>query len=332
MKSVRLESGMLGIRPLDHLRGHRRTRTRVPGAALPLIFGMLAVVLGGCGLSSQPGGGSGSGPVTVVAAENFWGSIAAQVGGSHVRVTSLIRDPNVDPHSYEPTAEDARTVADARYVIINGAGYDPWADALLKANPVMGRKELTIGTLTGTQAGGNPHLWYNPDYVTKATNQIRDDLKALDQADAAAIDASAQTFLTSGLKEYYAVIAAIKANYAGTPVGATESIFSYMAGALGLRLVTPPSYLTAVSAGQDISATDEATVEQQIAQKQITILVYNSQNTPNNIQAIITKAKGSGIPVVAITETPVPATASFQDWQVSQLRSIEAALAQATGK
>ncbi|HEX8032597.1 MAG TPA: zinc ABC transporter substrate-binding protein [Ktedonobacterales bacterium] len=319
------------LRLLNHTHIHHRARTRTIWAALLLAFGGLALVLGGCGLSSQPSGGS-SGPIRVVAAENFWGSIAAQVGGSQVKVTSLINDPNADPHSYEPTQADARTVADAKYVIVNGAGYDPWADKLLKANPVAGRKVLNLGDLTGTHVGDNPHLWYNPDYVTKAASRIREDLKALDPAHAAAIDASAQTFLTSGLKEYSGLIAAIKAKYAGTPVGATESIFSYMAPALGLNLITPPSYLKAVSEGQDISASDEATVEQQIAQKQITILVYNSQNTPNNIQAIINKAKAGGIPVAMVTETLVPATASFQDWQSSQLRGIEAALAQATGK
>ncbi|MGZ3585480.1 MAG: metal ABC transporter solute-binding protein, Zn/Mn family, partial [Ktedonobacterales bacterium] len=266
------------------------------------------------------------------AAENVWGSIAAQLGGDRVEVTSIITNPNADPHDYEPTQADARTVADAQYVIVNGAGYDPWADKLLKANPVSGRKELNLGDLTAVQEGGNPHLWYNPDYVTKVANQIRDDLKALDPTHAAAIDASAQTFFTSGLKEYSGLIADIKAKYAGTPVGATESIFSYMAPALGLSLITPPAYLKAVSEGQDISATDEATVEQQIAQKQIKILVYNSQNTPNNIQAVINKAKANGIPVPTVTETLTPANASFQAWQSSQLRGIEAALAQATGK
>jgi zinc/manganese transport system substrate-binding protein len=314
-----------------HHRTHDRTRRRTSWAALLLAFSGLTLALGGCGLSSQPSGGS-SGPITVVAAENFWGSIAAQVGGSQVKVTSIITDPNADPHDYEPTQADARTVADAKYVIVNGAGYDPWADTLLKANPVTGRKTLNLGDLTGTHEGDNPHLWYNPDYVTKVANQIRDDLKALDPPHAAAIDASAQTFFTSGLKEYSGLIADIKAKYAGTPVGATESIFSYMAPALGLNLITPPSYLKAVSEGQDISATDEATVEQQIAQKQIKILVYNSQNTPNNIQAIINKAKAGGIPVATVTETLTPATASFQNWQASQLRGIEAALAQATGK
>ena len=294
--------------------------------AMLLLPGLIA-----CG-ATFPSSTNGSGIIQVVAAENFWGSIAAQVGGSHVQVTSIIVDPNADPHSYEPTAADARAVADARYVIVNGVGYDPWADRLLQANPVSGRKELNIGDFLGKREGDNPHLWYNPDYVTAVVNKVRDDLKLLDPADAAAIDSSAQAYLATGLKRYHDLIAAIKAKYSGTPVGATESIFSYLAPALGLKLITPPSYLNAVSEGQDISAADEATVEKQIRQKQIKVLIYNAQNTPNSIQALIALAKANRIPVATITETLTPANATFQDWQSTQLQGIQSALAQAVGK
>ncbi len=292
---------------------------------------LISLLMTACGTTFQAASTT-SGPVQVVVAENFWGSIAAQVGGSHVHVTSIITNPNADPHSYEPTAADARTVAQAQYVIVNGAGYDPWSDKLLQANPASGRKELSVGEFNGKHAGDNPHMWYNPDYVTAVVKKIRDDLKALDAADANAFDQSAQTFLTAGLKQYHDLIAAIKAKYSGTPVGATESIFSYLAPALGLNLVTPYSYLKAVSESQDISAADEATVEQQIKQKQIEILVYNSQNTPNNIQTVINLAKANHIPVATITETLTPATVSYQDWQSAQLQGIQTALAQATGK
>jgi zinc/manganese transport system substrate-binding protein len=295
------------------------------------VFLLLLLTLAACGTTFQTASPS-SGPVQVVAAENFWGSIATQVGGSHVHVTSIIVDPNADPHSYEPTAADARTVADAQYVIVNGAGYDPWADKLLQANPASGRKELNVGDFNDKHEGDNPHMWYNPAYVTAVANKIRDDLKVLDPTDAAAFDQSAQTFLTTGLTQYHDLIAAIKAKYSGIPVGATESIFSYLAPALGLNLITPYSYLKAVSEGQDISAADEATVEQQINQKQIKVLIYNSQNTPNNIQALINRARANHIPVATITETLTPATASFQDWQSTQLQGIQSALAQATGK
>lgn len=307
------------------------SRMRAFPPALTGGFLLLLLILAACGTTFQTPGGS-DGPIQVVAAENFWGSIAAQVGGSHVHVTSIIVNPNADPHSYEPTAADARTVADAQYVIVNGAGYDPWLDKLLQANPASGRKELNVGDFNGKHEGDNPHMWYNPDYVTAVANKIRDDLKALDPAVSTAFDQSAQTFLTTGLKRYHDLIAAIKTRYSGTPVGATESIFSYLAPALGLKLITPYSYLKAVSEGQDISAADEATVEQQINQKQIKVLIYNSQNTPNDIQALINRARAIHIPVATITETLIPANASFQDWQSAQLQGIQTALAQAMGK
>lgn len=306
------------------------SRARV---AYPFVSVFLLLLLAACGTASSgatPNGGKGT--IEVVAAENFWGSIAAQVGGSHVHVTSLIVDPNADPHSHQDNITDARTVADAQYVIFNGAGYDPWMNRLLQANPVSGRRELNIGAFNGKHEGDNPHMWYNPDYITAVANRIRDDLKALDTTDANAFDQSAQTFLTTSLKGYHDAIAAIKTKYNGTPIGATESIFSYLAPALGLNLITPASYLKAVSEGQDISAVDEAAVEQQISKKQIKILIYNSQNTPNNIQALLVKAKANAIPLATVTETLTPATASYQEWQTAQLQGIQVALAQATGK
>ncbi|GHO84086.1 metal ABC transporter solute-binding protein, Zn/Mn family [Dictyobacter formicarum] len=298
----------------------------------------LILALASCGTTTT-GTPSSASPVPaqgkvieVVAAENFWGSIATQVGGDHVYVTNIITDPNADPHAYEPTAANARTVADAQYVILNGAGYDPWADKLLQSNPASGRKVLNIGDLNGKREGDNPHMWYNPDDVTAVVHKLHDDFVTLDAADATAFDQSEQAFLTNGLKEYHTLIADIKAKYAGTPVGATESIFSYLAPALGLKLVTPYSYLKAVSEGTDISAADEATVEQQIKTRQITILVYNSQNTPNNIQKVLNLATVASVPVTTITETLTPANASFQDWQSSQLKGIQSALSKATGK
>ncbi|MSP79064.1 MAG: ABC transporter substrate-binding protein [Dehalococcoidia bacterium] len=299
----------------------------IPGLVV-LALVTVAVLATAC---STGGASSGKG-VKVVAIENFWGSIATQVGGSHVQVTNIINNPNADPHDYEPTAADARAIADAQYVIVNGAGYDAWADKLLAANPSKSRKVLNIGDALGKKEGDNPHLWYSPEYVMTVAGRIRDDLKTIDSANASAYDQAEQQYISVGLKQYTSHINDIKAKYAGTPVGATESIFSYLAPALGLNLITPPSYLNAVSAGEDVTASDEATVEKQIGQKQIKILVYNSQNTPPNVQLLIDKAKAAGIPVATVNETLTPATASLQDWQSAQLQGIADALQKATGK
>jgi zinc/manganese transport system substrate-binding protein len=295
-----------------------------------LALAALLAIFTGCGLATT--NGNTSGKVQIVAAENFWGSIAAQLGGSHARVTNIINNPNTDPHDYEASPADARTIAQASYVLFNGVGYDPWVQQLLDANPVSGRKALEIGKLVGKQDGDNPHLWYNPDYVTQVANQITADLKKLDATDAPYFDQQHQQFLTTGLQSYHDLISTIKQQYQGTPVGSTESIFAYLAPALGLQLITPPAFMTAISEGTEPTAEDKATFDQQITQKQMKVLVYNKQNATPDTDALKAKAQQEGIPIVAITETLDPATASFQQWQSAQLQALEQALAQATGK
>jgi zinc/manganese transport system substrate-binding protein len=285
----------------------------------------LGVVLAGCGLSPQPSSDSG-GKVRVVAAENFWGSIATQIGGDRAQVTSIITNPDTDPHDYEATPGDARTLAAAQYVIVNGAGYDAWVPKLLNANPVSNRRVVTIADLFGKKEGDNPHLWYSPSYVDQVVDRIASDLAAIDSADASYFQSQGSHFKTVGLKDYHDTINTIKAKYAGTKVGASESIFSYLADGLGLDLITPYGYLKAISEGTDPSVSDKATAQTQISSKQIKVLVFNSQNSTPDVQTLVNLARSKGIPVTTITETLTPVEATFQDWQTSQLRNLLAAL------
>ena len=292
----------------------------------------VAVLLAACGGGTATSPSGAGGKLRVVAAENFWGSVAAQLGGDKVQVTGLIVNPNTDPHSYEPTPADARSVADARYVVFNGVGYDPWVQKLLDGNPVAGRKTLNVGDLVGKKEGDNPHLWYNPDYVTQVIDRITADYQALDPADAAYFAQQKTQFTTIGLKEYHDLIGTIQQQYAGTPVGSTESIFVYMATALKLNLITPAGYMQAVSEGTDIPAADKATFDQQVKQKQVKVVVFNKQNATPDTNAVRGAAAAQGIPVVEITETLDPASDTFQAWQGDQLQALRQALAKATGK
>ena len=285
----------------------------------------LAVVLAACGVSTSHVD-FGTGKIQVVAAENFWGSIASQVGGSHVQVTSIIVNPDTDPHAYEPTPSDARLIAQAEYVIVNGAGYDAWAPKLLDANPASGRTVLTVGDLFGKKEGDNPHMWYSPSYIDQVVDRMGSDLAKIDSADASAITQQAAQYKSTGLKDYHDTVSAIKAKYSGTRVGATESIAAYLAHGTGLNLVTPSSYLKAVSEGTDPSAADKAEVQNEIASRSIKVFIFNSQNSTPDIQGLVDKATAQGIPVVKITETLAPATATFQDWQTAQLKDLLHAL------
>jgi zinc/manganese transport system substrate-binding protein len=295
---------------------------------------LATLVLAGAGveLSSVGVASPGRSPLQVVAAENFWGSIAAQLGGDRVHVTSIITSPATDPHDYEPTAADARTMAGAQLVIVNGIGYDPWASKLLAANPVDGRVVVTIGDLVGIKPGGNPHRWYSPSGVQKVIAEIVRDYTKLDPSNAGYFAQQQARLETRGLAQYKRLIATIKRKYHGVPVGASESIFAPLAEALGLKLLTPPSFLKAISEGTEPTAADKTAIDHQIAAGQIKVWVFNSQNSTPDVQRITDAARKRRIPVATITETLTPASASFEAWQSHQLEALAAALARSTSR
>jgi zinc/manganese transport system substrate-binding protein len=291
-----------------------------------LATGVAATFVGG-----RAAAASGPARLRVVAAENFWGSIVKQLAGSRASVSSVITNPNTDPHDYEPKPSDGRAIASARYVIENGIGYDTWVQKLLDASPDRSRRVLNVGEMLGLKAGGNPHQWYSPASVDRFVARVASDLEALDPKNAGYYAAQKAKFETTGLAEYHALIAEIDQKYAGTPVGASESIFSPLAAALELHLVTPESFLDAVAEGTDPTGADKATVDRQIQNKEIKVFVFNSQNATPDVRTLVKAAKAHGIPVTAVTETLAPASASFQTWQVEQLRKLDAALAKAAG-
>jgi zinc/manganese transport system substrate-binding protein len=270
--------------------------------------------------------------IKVVAAEDFWGSIARQLGGERADVTSIIADPNTDPHAYEPTPQDGALLATAQVAVINGIGYDRWTEKLLAANPSPNRTVVRVGDLVGLQAGANPHQWYAPKTVSAVIDAVTAALARAEPAEAGYFDARREAFRSTALKRYDELRAEIKQQYGGTPVGASESIFAPLAEDLGLELLTPRSFLDAISEGSDPTAADKTTVDRQITARQIKVFVYNSQNSTPDVTALVVNAKKAGIPVTTVTETLTPKGASFQDWQAGQLQQLADGLAQATGR
>ena len=302
-------------------------------AAIRAITAVVVVIapLSACSLGSSRSS-AGSEKVFVVAAEDFWGSIARQLGGDRVEVDSLIANPSTDPHDYEPTPRDARAMATAQLVVVNGIGYDPWADKLLSANHVSGQAVVRVGRLVGLKEGDNPHQWYSPDTVEKVITAITDALKKIDPSHGVDYDRQRDGFESSALAPYHSVISAIKGAYAGTPVGVSESIFTPMAAALDLHIVTPPSFLNAISEGNEPTAADKATVDRQITAGLVKVFVYNRQNATPDVRRLVDEAKAHGIQVSTVTETLTPQGSTFQAWQTAQLQQLQTALAAATAR
>ncbi len=272
--------------------------------------------------------GATPGLISVVAGENFWGSIAAQLGGSRASVHSVVTDPNADPHEYETNTQDARTFAEADLVILNGAGYDNWGQKLLDANSSSHRTVVNVAQLLGRRLGDNPHFWYDPGYVLTVAEKITAEYKAIDSGGALYYDQQRSAF-ASALKPYTDRIAEIKSRYAGVPIGSTENIFVYMAGALGLNLLSPPEFMNAAAQGTDPPASALATFHDQVAGNRIKVLVYNIQASSALTVSLKLLAQQQKIPLVGVSETLQPAGATFQDWQTEQLSALEAALASA---
>jgi zinc/manganese transport system substrate-binding protein len=306
------------------------TLRRVPGritriAALWLLAAALFGLLAGCGDSGA--GAAPGGRLNVVAAEDFWGSIAEGVGGDRVEVTDIITDPAADPHDYEPTSEDARELASAQVAIVNGIGYDEWASKLLDANGSGGQTVLEVGEVLGLEAGDNPHQWYSPASVHRVIAAMARDFEAADPGHDSYYEARRESFEAKALGRYDELIAQIRKRYGGTPVGASESIFEPLAPALGLRLRTPPGFIDAVAEGTEPTPADKSEADRQIADGEIDLWVYNSQNATPDVKRLNEAAEAQGIPIATVTETLTPEGASFQAWMVRELEGIERALA-----
>jgi zinc/manganese transport system substrate-binding protein len=309
---------------------HARRR-RFASAAAVLALAAAAALAAGCGRSGSPAVAGAHGRIEVVAAENFWGSIASQLAGRRAQVDSIIVNPDTDPHSYEPTARDARTMAGAQLAIVNGIGYDNWAPKLLQASPSSDRVVLDVGDVLGLGEGANPHQWYSPASVRRVVAAIVADYDRLAPRERAYFAQRERLFLTRDLARYDALRREIRARYAGTPVGYSESIFRPLGEDLGLRLLTPYSFAKAVAEGTDVTAADKQGVDEQARQRLIKIWVFNSQNVTPDVQRVNAIARVQGIPVATVTETLSPASDSFQQWQVAELEGLARALHEATG-
>jgi len=266
-----------------------------------------------------------TGTIQVVAAENFWGSLVSQLGGTHVQVLSIVSDPNADPHEYESNTNNARAIANADFIIVNGAGYDEWADKLISAGTKPDCKVLNVADLLGKKEGDNPHFWYDPDYVNQTVKQMELDLISIDPSNTSYYEQNYAN-LELALEPYQNRIAEIKQQFNGTKVASTESIFEYVANATGLDLVSPHDFMYAVAEGNDPPAQSVVEFEQQLQSDNVSVLVYNEQTVTPITSNMKTLAAQQGIPVIGITETIQPPDVSFEDWMNSELINLQNAL------
>jgi zinc/manganese transport system substrate-binding protein len=262
-------------------------------------------------------------PIAIVAAENFYGDIAQQVGGPRVKVTSVLSNPDQDPHLFEASPSVARGLSAARIVIYNGIDYDPWMAKLLRAAAGRDRKVIVVAELLGRKTGDNPHIWYDPRTMPALAKTLAAELIAADPAHRALYEERLLRFVQS-MQPIEAEVAALRKRLAGVPVTATEPVFGYMLAALGMESRNARFQL-AVMNNTEPAASDVAAFENDLKQHRVRMLVYNAQASDPVARHMVALAKDSHIPVVGATETEPPGK-DYQAWMLSELDAVARAL------
>ncbi len=264
-----------------------------------------------------------AGPIGVVAAENFYGDVAHQIGGDAVSVTSILENPNQDPHLFEASASVARAVAGAKIVVYSGIDYDPWMEKLLAASPAAGRQTIVAAALIGRKTGDNPHIWYDPATMHRVAERLSQALSADDPAHKALFAANLAHFAAS-LAPIEAMIARLRTRLAGTPVTASEPVFGEMFARLGMVVRDMPFQL-AVMNDTEPSAKDVAAFENDLRQHRVRLMIYNAQASDPVAEKMEKIAHEYGIPVVGASETEPPGK-DYQRWMADELDAVDRAL------
>ncbi len=262
-------------------------------------------------------------PLPVVAAENFYGDVARQIGDAGITVTSILSNPDQDPHLFEASPSVARAISAARIVVYNGIDYDAWMEKLLGAARSTNRTVIVVADLVGRKPGDNPHIWYDPATMLAFAKAFADDLGSADAAHRADYQKRLAVFQES-VRPIQARIDALRARLAGTPVTATEPVFGYMFEALGMQ-VRNRSFQLSVMNNTEPSASDVAAFERDLRTHQVRLFVYNSQASDVVAARMETLARASHVPVVGATETE-PEGRNYQAWMLGELDAVDRAL------
>jgi zinc/manganese transport system substrate-binding protein len=330
---------------MEHL---MRRRSRPASLAL---VAAATLVLAACGEDGDAGVTTSEGDadacpgevVDVVVSVGQWGDVVESLGGDCASVTTVISSTAVDPHDFEPTTGDIAAFEEADLVVLNGTDYDHWAaDAAGNTDPAPVVLDLAevVGLETGDHAeeegeehaeeehghgAVNPHIWYSPEFVQQAAAAVTGELTEL-SPDAADHFAERSAAWEEELAPYVAEVESLRAAADGRTYAATESVFEYMAQAVGLTDVTPQGYREAASNETDPAPGDVAGFQAALEAREADVLLYNTQTEGGVPEQLRSAAEDAGVPVVEVTESVPDDEGSFVDWQLAQLRSLSEAL------
>lgn len=309
------------MRPWAGVAGRALTGTVLAAA----ILGTAGCSPGGSGHTTAADPPQCPGTVVHVAVSvSQWSDAVRTLGGACTSVTTVLDSAVLDPHDHELTTGDIGAFAGAQLVVLNGAGYDTWAEnaaAHLSPRPQL----VSAAAVAHVPAGhGDPHLWYDPAIVTAVSAAVTERLSDLAPASAAYFRQRAHAWQDE-LAPYLAEVARLRQVLAGRSYAATETVFDRTAAALGLRDATPAAYRTIISNEGEPGPGDVVAFQDALRSGGMSVLVYNTQTEGSLPEQLRSAARAAGVPVVAVTESPPEPDGSFAAWQLDQMHRLAGA-------
>lgn len=286
-----------------------------------IIIALSAIVVIVIGVALFRGNSSSSSnqKITIVASTGFYAEIAKTVVGEHGTATAIIKDANVSPEDYEPTTTVAKKVSGADIVLANGLGYDAWLNKLAKTS--KNTKLIRVGEdVLNKKTGVNPHLWNDPETMSKTANYLATELGKKDPKNRDYYKKNAKKYVAS-LKPVNDLITKISKKADGQTVAQTEPVFEYMLDALGYKIMDT-DFSEAIEEGNDPSPATLAALKSAITNHKIAFFVNNTQTSSSTVSNLIDLAKKNDIPVVNVTET-IPNGENYVSWKLKELKAIE---------
>src|ERR1700678_3266168 len=303
---------------------------RLRSWARPSLFALACLGTAAAAWGPAAAGGSTPGVINAVGAENEYANVLSQIGGKYVHVSSILNNPNTDPHTFEASPSVAREVSAAQLIVQNGVGYDTFMNTIEAASPNSARKVIVVQNLLGLpDSTPNPHLWYSPRTMPAVAKAVAADLAKMQPAHAGYSAATLRRFDTS-LQRWYQAIAKFKAAYPGTPVAVTEPVGDYMLQAIGAKILTPFRFQADIMNGVDPAPQDISLQNSFFTNRTVKVFVYNQQVTDSLTQSFLTEAHSHGIPVVGVYETMPAPGYDYQSWMLAEVNALQRALADKT--
>jgi zinc/manganese transport system substrate-binding protein len=306
----------------------RRSRALGRRAAATALLGVVILLASGAPAASASS--TKSGVINAVGAENEYANVLSQIGGKYVKVSSILNNPNTDPHTFEASTSVAQEVSQAELIVQNGVGYDAFMNDIESASPNTRRKVIVAQHVLGLpDSTPNPHLWYNPKTMPAVAKVMAADLSKIEPAHQGYFEARVKSFDTS-LQPWLDAIAAFKAKYSGTPVATTEPVADYLLTAMGMKNLTPFVFQADIMNGVDPSP-ENITLEKGFFTKHmVKIFVYNQQVVDSLTTSIRQTAQAAGVPVVGVYETMPTPGYDYQSWMLAEVAAIKAAVVHRT--